>query len=81
MQTDSPQSQSNPIASFSNPWPAVPAGLEARPYDHWNIDLQECWEAEFWMKHLSCEEPALRDAVLHVGARVGAVRAYLESHS
>lgn len=57
-----------------------PPSLEVRSYDHWHIDLHERWELEFWMKHLDCDERSLRDAVFHVGARVGAVRAYLAAH-
>ena len=57
-----------------------PASLEARSYDHWHVDLHERWEVDFWMKHLDCDERSLRDAIFHVGARVGAVRAWLASH-
>ena len=57
--------------------PRNDASLEPRSYDHWHVDLHEKWEVEFWMKHLDCDEQALRDAVFDVGARVGAVRAYL----
>jgi hypothetical protein len=60
--------------------PRADTSLEARSYDHWHVDLHEPWELEFWMKHLGCDEQALRDAVFEVGARVGAVRAYIASH-
>lgn len=55
--------------------------LEARSYDHWHVDGNEPWEVEFWMKHLDCDEESLREAVSAVGARVGAIRAYLATHA
>lgn len=67
-------------AKLQTPAADMASTLEARSYDHWHVDLHEKWEVEFWMKHLVCDEDALRDAVFEVGARVGAVRAYLASH-
>ncbi len=79
MRTDSKLSTSGSFPRYTPP-ATRGASLEARSYDHWHVDLNERWEIDFWMKHLACEETALRDAVFQVGGRVGAVRAYLASH-
>lgn len=74
-----PSMQTHAAPSATMPLPA--SHLEARSYDHWHVDGNEAWEVEFWMRHLDCDEQSLRDAVSAVGARVGAVRAYLATHS
>ena len=79
MQTDEAKLSTSAAVPVYTPPPAN-VSLEARSYDHWHVDLRERWEIEFWMKHLDCDEKSLRNAVFHVGARVGAVRAYLAIH-
>lgn len=79
------QGHKTPVSSLDDSYPRyqtprADASLEVRSYDHWHVDLHEPWEVEFWMKHLDCDEPRLRDAVFEVGSRVGAVRAYIASH-
>ena len=72
-----PISRSLSIDPATQPHSIAITFLEPRPYDFWHIDLHERFDIDFWMKHLDCDEGALRTAVYEVGARVTDVRNYL----
>ena len=46
--------------------------------DSSNINLNEIWELEFWMKKLKVTKEKLKEAVKAVGSSVAAVQKYLQ---